>query len=318
MTGPGALRSMPTPGMIYLNVGHTGLNEVSLPAWIKRHSLRAVYLVHDLIPITHPEFCRPGESEKHRWRMANVLDTATALIGNSQATLDDLAAFAKARGSSMPPSIAALISGSPFQRRAQAQALGRPYFVTLGTIEGRKNHAMLLGLWRKMVAELGDDAPLLLIIGQRGWQAGEVFDQLDNLGDLEGHVRELGRCGDEEAAGWIGGACALLMPSFAEGFGLPVIESLRLGTPVIASNLGVFREIAGDIPSYLDPRDSAGWERTILAFMKGGEERDRQLARMKDYRPPDWDAHFSAVERFLDPLRSGANANENRTGEVCI
>ena len=101
------LATSPRPGSIYLNVGHTGLNEPSLPEWIARHRFRAVYLIHDLIPLTHPQFCRDGEAEKHKLRMNNVLASAAGVIGNSQATVDDLADFADKQQHSMPPSVIA-------------------------------------------------------------------------------------------------------------------------------------------------------------------------------------------------------------------
>ena len=292
----------PRPGMFYLNVGHTGLNEPSLPAWIARHRLRAVYLVHDLIPITHPEFCRDGESEKHRLRMMNVLESASGVISNSQVTLDDLAAFADAQGLPSPPSVAAWISGKPLQSGVQPRTLSKPHFISLGTIEGRKNHQLLLDIWRRLVVDLGEKAPLLLIVGQRGWQAERMIEQLSHLGELEGHVWELGSCNDEELAGWIAGARALLMPSFAEGFGLPVIEALRLGTPVIASDLPVFREIAGDIPAYAGPLETDRWEDLIRAFTIDGPERSRQLTELAGYRPPDWNEHFASVDKWLSSL----------------
>lgn len=295
---PGTFRK-PPHGAIYLNVGHTGLNESSLPVWIARHRLRAVYLIHDLIPITHPQFCRPEEAEKHRRRMQNVLTSAAGVIGNSCATLQDLKAFAKSQNLAMPPSIATWISGGTFANKIRPRLLPKPYFVTLGTIEGRKNHQLLLDIWRRLLADLGEEAPTLVIIGQRGWKAERVIHQLDHLAELDGYVREFGTCDDQKLAAWISGARALLMPSFAEGFGLPVIEALRLGTPVIASNLPVYREIACDIPTYVDPADGASWERLIRSFIDGSTERERQLARMKDYRAPRWDEHFETVERWL-------------------
>lgn len=296
---PSGLRRRPLAGAIYLNVGHTGLNEASLPKWIARHRLRAVYLVHDLIPLTHPQFCRHGEAGKHRARMENVLTSAAGVIGNSQATLDDLADFARHRQLPMPPSIVAWINGSPRPSQQQPRTLSRPHFLAVGTIEGRKNHQLLLEVWRKLVADLGRDAPELLIVGRRGWRADHVFDQLDSLGELGGRVHELGACDDDELVGWMRGARALLMPSFAEGFGLPVVEALQLGTPVIASDLPVFREIASDLPLYLNASDAGGWERAVRAFIGDAQERSRQLARMQNYRAPDWTEHFSTVEHWL-------------------
>jgi glycosyltransferase involved in cell wall biosynthesis len=304
--GPAALIRRPKPRAVYLNVGHTGLNEKTLPRWLARHQLRAVYLIHDLIPLTHPEFCRDGEAQKHRRRMVNVLASAAGVICNSKATLDDLWAFAAAEGLPRPPSIAAWISGNPIPFSGQPKTLSKPYFITVGTIEGRKNHQLLLDVWRRLVAELGDDAPVLLIVGQRGWQADHVFQQLDCPGELEVSVRELRTCSDDELAGWTAGARAVLMPSLAEGFGLPLVEALQIGTPVIASDLPVFHEIAGDIPTYLAPLDGDAWLRAIRAFLGASSDRIRQIAQMKSYRAPTWDGHFAVVEPWLNSL-------ENRT-----
>lgn len=296
-------RAPPRRDMIYLNVGHTGLNEPTLPAWIAEFGLRAVYMVHDLIPITHPEFCRPAELEKHRRRIANVLSSASGIIGNSQASIDELAAYAATQQASLPPAIAAWISGWDRPPSVEAKKMARPYFVTLGTIEGRKNHQLLIDVWRLLVGKLGQAAPILVIIGQRGWQAAEVIQVLDRPEQLEGHVLELGSCKDRDLAGWIAGARALLMPSFAEGFGLPLIEAMELGTAVIANDLPVFREIAGDIPTYLAPQDADAWRAAILAFMQDGPDLARQKAALKSYRAPNWAGHFKTVDAWLAKLK---------------
>jgi glycosyltransferase involved in cell wall biosynthesis len=297
-----ARRKVARPDLFYLNVGHTGLNEPTLPAWIARNRLRAIYLIHDLIPLTHPEYCRAGEAHKHERRMANALASAHGVIGNSHATLSDLAHFAAAQGLAMPPSVAAWISGPPPHVARTQAPITTPYFVTLGTIEGRKNHLLLLDIWRDMVAEIGPAAPTLVVIGQRGWQAEQAWAMLDRPSEFDGKVMELNRCGDEELANWIGGARALLMPSFAEGFGLPIIEALDLGTPVIASDLPVFREIGGGIPLFLDPNDRAAWAHWIEAFSSDDSERARQVRQMKNYAAPDWRGHFAIVDEWLATL----------------
>lgn len=290
------------PGPIYLNIGHTGLDEPSLPGWVRRNGLRAVFLVHDLIPITHPEFCRGGEDVKHRARMRNVLSCAAGIIGNSQATLDELAAFAELEQLPLPPFVPAWISGYDIPESAPAAAMDRPHFIVVGTIEGRKNHVLLFQLWRKLIERMEHRAPRLVVIGQRGWEAEHALAMLDRTPALRGHVRELGSASDSEVARLIAGARALLMPSFAEGFGLPVVEAMQLGTPVICSDLPAFREIAGDIPVYLDPLDGPGWERAILEFLEDSPDRMRQLRQLRDYRGPDWPSHFRVVEPWLETL----------------
>ena len=79
--GPGVLARRIAPGTLYFNVGHTGLNEPTLSRWIARKRLRAVHLIHDLIPITHPEYCRAGEEARHRERMDQVLASAAGVMG---------------------------------------------------------------------------------------------------------------------------------------------------------------------------------------------------------------------------------------------
>ena len=230
--------------------------------------------------------------------MSNVLASAAGVIGNSQVTVDELAAFASKRGKPIPSSVTAWLGGADLPLNSKPRHAPRPHFVVVGTIEGRKNHQLLLNVWRKIVEERGSDAPSLVIIGQRGWQADSVFDQLDRPGELEGHVLEYGTCDDDELAGWIAGAEALLMPSFAD-IGLPVIEALQIGTPVIASDLPVYREIASKGPTYLDPTDEAAWNRTIGAF---SDRTDRPFAPPPAFHAPTWQEHFGKVDAWLSTL----------------
>ncbi len=290
------------PGEVYLNIGHTGLDDPGLGRWVERHRLRAIYLIHDLIPIETPQFCRAGEAERHVRRMSNALTSASGIIVNSQVTLDGLRDFADRRRLPVPPAIVAWLAGDALPAGATPPPADRPYFVTIGTIEGRKNHILLLRLWQRLIERMGDGAPRLLLVGQRGWEADDALAILDGCVALRGIVVELGRCGDDELARLLTGARALLMPSFAEGFGMPVIEALHLGTPVIASDLAVFREIAGDIPTYLTPSDGAGWERAALEFCGASPDRLRQLAALRGYHAPDWPGHLARVERWLATL----------------
>lgn len=288
-------------GKIYLNVGHTGLDAKGLPNWLKRSKLRPVFLVHDLIPITHPQYCRGGEAGRHSERMRHLLESADGVIANSQDTLDQLCQFATSQ--SLPPpkqKIVALLGTEVQQIAAKsADCPAGPYFVVIGTIEARKNHLLLLKIWQRLVQDWGEKAPALLLIGQRGWEIDEVAQILDRDLSLQGHVIELGRCSDSQMVGLLAGARALLMPSFAEGFGIPVIEALQSGTPVIASDLGVFREVAGDIPLYLSLDDLAAWTQAILSYSAGSEDRRRQVSLITHYTPPSWEDHFRRVDNWL-------------------
>lgn len=296
---PSARSRTETKGLFYLNVGHTGLDHESLVPWIRDNGLRAVFLIHDLIPVIHPEYCRSGEEAKHQRRIRNALMGAHGIIANSRATFEDVASFANAQGMSMPPSVVAWIAGPPIPTSRKATTFDRPHFIVVGTIEGRKNHLLLFHIWRRLFDICEARTPLLVMVGQRGWEADQTFAMLDRASGLANCVLELSNCNDEELAKLTVGARALLMPSFAEGFGLPVAEALQLGTPVIASNLSVFREFAAEIPTYIDPLDGVGWARAITEFTGGSPDRDRQLEAMRGYRAPDWHNHFKIVEDWL-------------------
>ncbi len=287
----------------YLNIGHTGLNDSGFRSWVRSAGVRPVYFVHDLIPITHPQFCRAGEREKHIERMRTVLGTGAGVIGNSRETLVELSRFATAEDLPDPRAIAAPLGSTPLPRTPNNPPLDRPFFVVLGTIEARKNHLMLLQVWLRMIESFGERAPRLFIVGQRGWECEQVFDLLDNDHRLSNFVIEISRCNDEELAHYLANARALLFPSFIEGYGLPLVEALQAGTPVIASDLSVFREIAGDVPDYLASVDEPAWQRAILDYAtQQSAARNAQLKRLADYKAPTWDDHFAAVDSWLGTL----------------
>src|SRR5262249_54083271 len=130
----------PARGSVLLNIGHSGLENSHYAAWIKAHDLQAVYMVHDLIPLTHPEFCRANEGKRHAARMRTVLSTAAGIVTNSEFTQQELARFAERSGLALPQTLAAPLAPAPLARTGD-RPLAEPYFVVIGTIEPRKNHA---------------------------------------------------------------------------------------------------------------------------------------------------------------------------------
>ncbi|MBI1216313.1 MAG: glycosyltransferase [Alphaproteobacteria bacterium] len=290
-----------------LHVGHDGLDHPSYGREVRRRKLRAFFGLHDLIPITHPEYCRPGEAEKHRKRLETMVTAGRGLIISSAATKSALEDFAARQGWPLPPGAVAPLAPGSLPPPGEEPLLQGPYFVTLGTIEPRKNHLFLLHVWRRMVEELGDAAPKLVVIGQRGWECEQVIDMLDRCDALKGFVIEKPRCSDVELATYLRHARALLFPSFTEGFGLPLIEALMMGVPAIASDLPVFREFAGEIPEYLDPVDGLGWKRMILEYAPAASARyQAQCARIQGYAAPVWKNHFTVVDAFLKEMDKAA------------
>lgn len=294
--------AMDCAGAFYLNIGHTDIDLDRLTRWVARNRLRPIYMVHDLIPLTHSEFCNPQAVRRHRQRVINALTTSCGIITNSEASADEMRTFAAKEGFAMPPTIAAWLAGAEFKFSPAIPIKAARHFVFVATIEGRKNHFMLLQVWRRLAERLGPATPKLVVIGQHGAQASHVQGMIERCQAIQEHVITLAHCPDDEMGRWIGNARALLLPSFAEGFGLPVIEAMQLGTPVIASDLPCFREIGEGIPTLLDPLDALGWEHAILDFLDNCPERVRQLRMLSDYRAPCWKDHFLKVENWLETL----------------
>lgn len=298
-------------GAILFNTGHMGLSGSHYARGLLKRGVKPVFMVHDLIPITHPEYCRPRELERHRRRMHNVLRLARGIVANSQVTLASLDDFARRACLSMPPSVVAPLAPGLSHVLPGMRPIEEPYFVVLSTIEPRKNHLMLLHLWRRLREEMGATAPRLVIIGQRGWECENVVDLLERSELLRGFVFEFSRCEDSDLATYLHHAQALLFPSFVEGYGMPLIEALAVGVPVIASDLAVFREFAMDIPDYADPLDPQRWLQLIREYSSASSPyRAAQIERLKNFQLPTWERHFSTLETLLQRLDEARSLSE--------
>ena len=286
-------RAMPDipKGKAYFNVGHTSLNTPDILASLARKGVPSIVLLHDLIPITHPEFCRPGDGEKHRVRVLNALNHASRILVNSAYTALELDRFARAEGLSSPPVDAIHLGLEPGFSPARGPGTPRPYFVHVGTIEARKNLAFLLTVWRRLQEQMGASTPQLVLVGRYGWENEAVLDHLQRSPNLRGIVHQTSAMGDEALARLMSNARAVLAPSSVEGFDLPSVEASALGVPVIASDIPAHRELVAHA-ELIDPLDGLGW----LAAL---ERATLTPPVAPPYRAPTWPGHFAEVERRL-------------------
>lgn len=260
----------------YYNVGHSALDSVTLGA-VKGAGLGCVILIHDTIPLDYPEFQRAGTPEAFRAKLQIAAQYADQIVAISDVAAADIKRHAPGAApiTVAPIGLDLVEAATPVDRP--------PYVICLGTIEPRKNHALLLDIWEKGRPGGFD----LLICGQRGWRNEEVFARLD--AGVEG-VAELPDQSDGAVRALLAGAAALVFPSRAEGYGLPLIEAASLGTPVLCGDLAICREVLGDFGVYLPLDDAYQWVHAIeeLAAAPGPH-------RPNAFVPPTWDAHFSKV-----------------------
>jgi len=288
------------------HLGQTGVDQPGFEGWVRHSRQRPVFFVHDLLPLEHPEYFAPDHARQHAARIEVMLRLGQALIANSDATREAITRFAHTRQLPLPPIATAALAPAPLppaSAEGEVPPLAGPYFVVLGTIEPRKNHLLLLNVWREMLSRNIQPMPKLVVVGQRGWECEQVVDMLDRCEVLRPHLIEVPRCSDAALAGYLRHARALLFPTFAEGYGMPLVEALSLGTPVIASRLPVFHEVAGEVPDLLSPIDGEGWLAAVVDYCApDGRLRPAQLLRLRRHQAPTWNGHFRAVERLLGPL----------------
>ena len=278
-------------GFGYVNVGHANLDLRTLAA-VKRAAATVTVMVHDTIPLDHPGFARPDTVAAFRRKLQAVATHADRVVHLSQATKVTTEAQLARLGRVPDGVVAPLGVERPMPDPAllpETAPRSMPYFVTLGTIEPRKNHALLLDVWD----HLPEPQPRLYIIGNRGWANPEILNRLDSL-PPDGPIRVLGGLPDGAVAALTQGARALLAASGAEGFGLPPVEAALLGTPVIASDLAVTRELLGNKAVYLSPDDIYSWVETIV-----GQTEPAASARPTEEPPVNltWGDHFNAALR---------------------
>lgn len=290
-------------GSVYLNVGQLGWAAPVMTRWLRRRAdVRAIFMLHDVIPLQRPDLVSRSGRIAYECMLNTVIRHAAGLITTTEVASRAVCRTLRAQG--LPPvpvqSLHLPVDPVFLEREPRSNTLSQtPYFVICGAIETRKNHALLLDVWRRMVQRVGPTAPRLMIIGSPAHGGDQVLKQLHETATLRDHVVVLSGMSSPSLRRVIANATAVLMPSFAEGFGLPVAEALALGTPVIASDLPALREVGRDLAVYLDPTDPVAWFEAILDAAESDAATEAWRARVAAYSPLTRTDYFSKVEAFL-------------------
>jgi alpha-1,3-rhamnosyl/mannosyltransferase len=269
-----------------------------------------VVAIHDLAFRRLPWAVRPDTARALAESLERTLLEADLLLTDSRAVAGELAAagVAPARVRSIhlgpghlpPPSVLAAASPPP----------GTPdrYGLFVGTLEPRKNLATLLVAWRELRNDCrdgGGGVPPLLVAGPRGWRARELRRLLAEA-EGEGWLRYLGYVSPTELAALYRGAAVVALPSLYEGFGMPAVEALAAGAPLVLSDLPVFREVAGDAALYAPARRPDLWRDRLRQVLTDDTLR-RDLAQRARRRAAHFDWHRAAAAT-ADAWREAAGA----------
>ncbi|VVN98043.1 glycosyltransferase family 4 protein [Pseudomonas fluorescens] len=222
-----------------------------------------IITLHDLTHLHYPSTQPPARLKEIERRLAQGLQQARLILTDSQFVADEARQYF---GLAAERFVVAPLGVAPrFHPRSldtlqevlkphgvQAQA----YFLCVGTLEPRKNLVLALRAHGQLPERVRQRYPLL-IVGMNGWERRQFSDELQKALAC-GHVRLLGYLPDEQVAQLVAGARALVFPSIYEGFGLPVLEAMASGTPVILTRRSAMPEVAGDAGNYIEPDDVDG------------------------------------------------------------
>ena len=246
------------------------------------HPRRCVVTVHDLGYHYYPEAHTLFQNAYLRWSTRYNARTATRVLADSDATRRDLQRYY-----GIPEERIVVVYPGRDETFAEVEdpqaldvvraryGLSAPYFLYVGTLQPRKNLQRLVDAFARLASASpakpgpadgqvgGTSEPQLVLAGKKGWLYEEIFDLVRKLG-LGDRVMFTGYVPDSDLPGLLSGALAFVFPSLYEGFGLPVLEAMACGTPVICSNVSSLPEVGGDAALLIDPLDTEALAEAML------------------------------------------------------
>ncbi|TAL49992.1 glycosyltransferase family 1 protein [Patescibacteria group bacterium] len=280
---------------------------------------KSVITVHDLAIYEHPEWFPPEQSFATRMVVPKSLGRASQIIAVSTATQQKLHQLLPAtagrvyvvhEGVDLTEAYAAL---SQVDSASTRFPFDRDFVLFLGTIEPRKNLLSAFRAFHAFLQSRPEQASQVrfIVAGKKGWHTREIEEELVAINhawkDAEpnGVIQFLGPVTEEEKWNLLARASCLLYPSWDEGFGLPLLEAMAVGTPVIASNRGALPEVGGDAAVYVDPEDIEAMSFALIQCLlvpEGVREiRELGIARAAEF---SWERAAKETMKILEEVGS--------------
>ncbi len=312
-----AAPATPRAGLRYFQPGSFTFDNGNPPLHMALHRAGAasIALVHDLLPYLRPDFFMPDPVREFQGVLGEELLGLQGVVANSRYTAGSVRGLVERLGLAplpitpvplahvmRPPSA----KPSPWPRALRGMQGGR-FVLSVGTVEVRKNHAFIVRVWARLLAE-GLRPPPLVLAGHHGWKTVELETALAETGGVEGLVRIVPGLSDDEIETLYRACLFTVYPSLLEGWGLPIGESLAAGRLCVASDRGAMPEVGGDFALYIDPEDVAAALpvfRRLLTDQPWLDSLERRLRQ--EFRPRSWpdvaDAMLQACLGFAPAAR---------------
>ncbi len=255
--------------------------------------------IHDLTPIKFPSYHKWHSQVLQRIFLKHILTKTNHIFTNSKSTSCDLEHFYPiTKGKNTAILLGKDTSYKTQEDNGQLAKLGitKPYFLTVGTIEPRKNHALLLDAFKEITRD--NDEIQLVIAGGFGWKYQNLIELLSTY-PFKNRVIQLGYVQKELLPILYSNCIALVYPSFYEGFGFPILEAMSCGVPVICSNTSSMPEVGGDIAYYIDPHSKNDLSNQMQKIL-GLSERERENISKESIRRSDMFSWKTFADTFLE------------------
>lgn len=291
----------------------------------KKKGISIIGCCYDIIPVLYPHYCVGDVSKFFGEYFLDLASLVDHILCISKSSERDLVSFLVSSGMSTLPSTSvfelgdSIVSNSSIHATASdfspaSLGINGEFILLVSTIERRKNHQTAYLAYRKVIAEglvPREQLPILVFVGMKGWGTSDLLNDISLDPIVKGKILIFDHLSDQELAMLYKNCLFTLYPSFYEGWGLPVAESLCYGKPVICSHSSSLPEVGGDLAIYTDPYSATDYATKIAHLCNNRSEIDViSHDILSRYKPRCWSATGKQVATQLVNI---SNANRSST-----
>ncbi len=279
----------------------------------KELGARVGFLCYDLIPIRHPEFCDEGLTKLFTSSFGSICHIVDFIFTISEYVKRDVETYLDENGIKLPVvalplahELAPTRTSAKLSERVQA-ILKRPYVLFVSTIEARKNHVYAFTVWQRLLERSPEIVPDMIWVGRPGWLVQDLMQRVERLHHLDGKLKIINNMSDLELQALYKGSLFSFYPSLAEGWGLPVAESLMFGKPAVVSKTTSLPEVGGDFVWYIDPDNVTEGVNLIERLLTEPHRLDGAARRIREhFKPRLWLDVCRDLVRGFEEIKASA------------
>lgn len=288
---------------VILGVGlRSNASEMHSLLIIKRSiNIQVKLFCYDIIPINLPYFCDAGLVHLFSHYMKEAIKVADFFYCDSEHARIELLEYYQKNNITAPPTKSVVLGCDIHTRFTEsddsvAKLIKEPYLLFVSTIEIRKNHELIYNMYLKLLEQGVQNLPKIYFIGKRGWKVERLLHLLDNDDRIKDHIILLNGITDSQLVTLYKNCWFTLFPSFMEGYGLPVAESLAMGKYCLSSNAGSLPEAGGEFIDYLSPYDINAWCDKFLFLINNPDYiAQKEQYIQEHHQPVSWESFSKEI-----------------------